>query len=562
VRVCLAPGRLFTPRPTRLWRLVLAVALSVALWPAGPAAAQTPPAAAAGTQPAAPEPLGRASPWGTVTGFLRAARRDDLARAAEYLEAAPRRGGTEALAGQLFTVLNLGLTVDIDRLSRSPDGDLDDGLPASRERVGAVELRSGTIDILLERFDRPGQNPIWLFTADTLLQVPAAAEELSEFSPEAYLPRALVEITFLSQPLYRWILAPLLLALAWILGSLLARAAIPLLRPVLRRLTGEHGDSFAALAPPLRLILVGVAIRVFTTLSTSLQGRQFWTRVAAVIVVIGVAWLAIRLSSIVSALVTRRLTLRRMFGRIAVVGLVGRLFRLFVVVVAALALLYRAGVDLTAILTGLGIGGLGLALGAQKTLENLLGGIMIIGDEPIRVGDFCRAGDQMGTVEDIGIRSTRIRTLARTVVAVPNGELATMNVENFAQRDKFWLHHTLGVRYETTPDQMRSLLAGVRAMLQAHPAVEHDGARVRFVSFGSSSLDLEIFAYVYAGDVAAFLEIQEGILLRVMEIVVESGTAIAFPSQTTYLAWDNQADAERKAAVEGMVKQRDEGQDA
>jgi MscS family membrane protein len=132
-------------------------------------------------------------------------------------------------------------------------------------------------------------------------------------------------------------------------------------------------------------------------------------------------------------------------------------------------------------MTGLGIGGLGLALAAQKTLENLFGGIMIITDEPLRVGDFCQVADHIGTVEDIGLRSTRIRTLARTVVAVPNGQLATMNVENFSLRDKLWLRHAIGLRYETSTDQMRHLLASVRSMLYAHPKIETESARIRFV---------------------------------------------------------------------------------
>jgi MscS family membrane protein len=263
----------------------------------------------------------------------------------------------------------------------------------------------------------------------------------------------------------------------------------------------------------------------------------------------------IRLSKVASELGTRQLRQRQLYGRIAMLALAGRLFRSLVVVVAALALLYRAGVDLTAILTGLGIGGLGVAFAAQKTLENLFGGISIITDEPMRVGDFCRIADQMGTIEDIGLRSTRIRTLSRTVVAVPNGQLATMNVENFSLRDKLWLRHTIGVRYETSADQMRHLLASVRAMLYAHPKIELDGARVRFIGFGGSSLDLEVFAYVYTADFNEFLAIQEDVLLRIMDIVAESGTSIAFPSQTTYIARDTPLDAARTQEAERQVRQ-------
>jgi MscS family membrane protein len=536
-------------RSTRTLRRWLAPVLAVILAPAG-LAAQTPslPAAPAApqAQPTPADPYGRSTPWGAVTGFVNAGDQRDFVRALQYLDTHLSGSRAEQLARQLFTVMNRGLNTDLDRLSRSPDGNLEDGLPPEQDRVGIINTPSGPLDVLVERVAQKDAAPVWLFSAHTLALVPRAAEETSTADPEDYLPRSLVETTILSQPLYRWLFVPLLLGVAWLLGSLVTRASLPLLRRPLRRLTGDYDERVAAeLAAPMRLVFVAIGLRAYSTVGLSLQGRQFWTSVSIAVGVVGLTWLVLRFSAIVLELAGRRLRHRRRFGKIAVLGLVGRLFRASIVVVAALVLLYRAGVDMTAILTGLGIGGIGIALAAQKTLENLFGGIMIISDEPVRVGDFCQVADQMGTVEDIGLRSTRIRTLARTVVAVPNGQLATMNVENFSRRDKFWLRHALGVRYETSPEQMRHLLAGVRAMLYAHPKVEQDGARIRFIGFGGSSLDLEIFAYVYAMDFSEFLAIQEDVLLRVMDLVAESCTSIAFPSQTTYLARDTPLDADR-----------------
>ena len=244
-----------------------------------------------------------------------------------------------------------------------------------------------------------------------------------------------------------------------------------------------------------------------------------------------------------------------MIGKIAMPVLIRRLFRTTVVVATALFFLHRAGADLTAILTGLSIGGLALASAAQKTLENLIGGVMIITDEPLRVGDFCRIADQMGTIEDIGLRSTRVRTLSRTIIAIPNGQLAVANVENFSLRDKFWFRHLIGLRYETAADQLRYVLAGIRTMLYSHPKVERDGARIRFVAFGGSSLDLEIFAYVTETEMPEFLGIQEDLLLRIMDIIAEAGTGIAFPSQTTYLAKDAPLDSQKKEEASTRVRQ-------
>ncbi len=206
-----------------------------------------------------------------------------------------------------------------------------------------------------------------------------------------------------------------------------------------------------------------------------------------------------------------------------------------------------------AILAGLGVGGLAVALAAQKTVENLFGGITVILDQPVRVGDFCRFGDRIGTVEEIGLRSTRIRTLDRTIVSVPNGHFASLELENYTVRDRMWLHPTISVRYETTPDQLRHLLVEVRRMLYAHPRVDPASARIRFVNFGAYSLDLEIFAYVMTPNYDEFLAVREDIYLRIMDLVEQSGTRFAVPAQTTYLARDAGLDMARREAAESQV---------
>ncbi len=531
-----------------------------------PALAQSPLATAAKpdtpAQQADEDPLGRTTPYGTVAGFIRGAKDNDYARAAQYLDTRKRGVAAEELAKQLRTVLDRGLKVDIDLISRKPEGDIQDESRATRERIGAVDTGAGKLEILLERIERHGEIPIWLFSSETLLLIPAAVEEIGSFNPEKYVPRILVDNKIASLPLYRLIGIIIGLALALGLGALVTRALIPLIRPLLRRMTGEEDDrTLRSIKAPLRLILISVAFRFFSTFSSSLQMRQFWTRVSVTVGILGMAWLLIKSSNIVAEFYTRSLRRRERPGKIALWTLVHRLFRTIVVLVTALVFLHRAGTDLTAILTGLGIGGLAIAFAAQKTLENLLGGVMIITDEPLRVGDFCRVADQMGTVEDIGLRSTRIRTLSRTVIAIPNGQLAVANVENLSLRDKFWFRHLIGVRYETTADQLRYVLAGIRTMLYSHPKVDRDGARIRFVGFGASSLDLEVFAYVTETEMAEFLHVQEDLLLRIMDIIAEAGTGIAFPSQTTYLAKDAPLDSQKREEATTQVRQwREKGE--
>lgn len=198
----------------------------------------------------------------------------------------------------------------------------------------------------------------------------------------------------------------------------------------------------------------------------------------------------------------------------------------------------RLGVPVYGIVAGLGVGGLAIALAAQPSIENLLGGLSLFADKPVRVGESCRYGDAQGTVEAIGMRSTRIRGADRTLTTIPNAALAKMPIVNLTRRDQMLIETVVGLRYETTPEQLRYVLVKLREMLLGHPRVNPDPARARFVGFGDSTLNIEVCAYVMTSDWAEFLGIREDILLRVMEIVEQAGTSMAFPSRTLYLGRD------------------------
>jgi MscS family membrane protein len=212
------------------------------------------------------------------------------------------------------------------------------------------------------------------------------------------------------------------------------------------------------------------------------------------------------------------------------------------------------GLPILSVLAGLGIGGLAVALALRPTLENLVGGVMLYIDRPVRVGDFCSFGDQKGTVEDIGIRSTKLRALDRTVISVPNAQFADMQIVNWAHCDRMLIDETVGVRYETTPDQLRFLLARLREMLHAHPRVDGETVRVRLTGYGDSALQIGIRIYVLTREWNDFFAVREDIFLRVYDIVIQAGSGFAFPSQTLYMARDNGLDATRREEAETTVK--------
>lgn len=223
-------------------------------------------------------------------------------------------------------------------------------------------------------------------------------------------------------------------------------------------------------------------------------------------------------------------------------------------VLAILFLLQNFGFDIAAIMAALGVGGIAVALASQKSVENLFGGVVLALDQPIRVGDFGKFGDYKGTVEDIGLRSVRIRTLSRTIVSIPNASFADMSIETYTVRDMMWFNHIVGLRYETTADQIRYIVVEMRKMLLAHPKVSPDPSRVRFMAYNNYSQDIELFAYVLTDDYNIFMEIQEDLLLRIRDIVEASGSDFAFPSTTIYFERGSGLPKELQDKIGGEVR--------
>ena len=352
------------------------------------------------------------------------------------------------------------------------------------------------------------------------------------------------------------------LALTLILGffALLLRLAYRLSR----RGSNEHPfrRALAQMALPAFFIIATPAVAYLALVQINLRGSaaNALELVATAVIYLAGAWISWRLAPVVAeaAIASPHIPTDSVDAH-----LIRICTRLLGMVAGAVLLAMgadRLGIPVYGIVAGLGVGGLAIALAAQPTVENLIGGLSLFADKSIRVGDFCRCGTDAGTVETIGIRSTWIRGADRTLTTIPNAALSKMSVVNFGRRDKMLIQSTIGVRYETSPEQLRFLLAKIREMLLGHPRIHPDAVRARFIGFGASSLDIEVFAYVTTTVRAEFLAIQEDVLLRVMDLVEQCGTGFAFPSQTLYFGRDDGVDARRTEAAEAQVRQwRDEG---
>ncbi|MFI5119903.1 MAG: mechanosensitive ion channel family protein [Thermoanaerobaculia bacterium] len=509
--------------------------------PVSPALAQLlplpSPTPAAGAEPVG-DPYRRETPYGAFFGYIRAAQKENWPVASEYLQW-PKGGrfSREDLARQLKALLDERFVGDLEKLSRSSAGSFNDAFASGLDLVGHIEAGENSFDLLLVRTAQTEGPMIWLVSSQSLREVPAAFKVLTSPAVEGRIP------AFLKIPVGRfhlWQLLAFLLLIPLLYAA--SRLFVSGVFAVLRRLFVSHTWGTELLrgaagfrGPVALLLMVPLHRACVPQLGFPLLNRYYYTQFAWLVVIFGIAWLFFRLIDFANGRAALRLIAK---GATATSSLtIARmLLRGAVVTAAVLGALASFGINLTATLAGLGIGGVALAFAAQKSLENLFGGFVVLGDKIMRVGDTVRIGTAVGTIEDVTLNATRMRLFDRSVVTIPNGTLITAQIENRSRRDKFLVNPMLGLRIETTPSQMRAVLDGVRQRLAADPRVEKQTLRARFLRLGAYTLDVEVFAYVLAADYAAYLEVQEELLFVILETIEAAGTALAIPSQMSYVA--------------------------
>lgn len=490
------------------------------------------------------------TPRSTVQGFIAAARNVEYADAAKFLDLSdipePERAKRgPLLARELKIVLDQHLWVDLETLSDQPEGAMDDGLRSNQDRVGVIQTDHGAYEINLSRALATDGGGEWRFTTGTLERVEILYAETGYARVLAWLPEWATGMRVGNVEGWQWVS---LLLLAF-LAVLLSRAVTGLIYSMVRVLTRRTEPEFRnrmleSVRPPVQMICaLGVVVLGAAYLRLSVPARNNLAHAGVGLLLALAAWALMRLVDLAISRTLARMQARGRRSGVSTLVLMRRVLKAVIVVVAVLAMLQNLGFNVSGLLAGFGIAGAAIALAAQKSIEGMFAGLVLSADEPVRIGDLCRFGNQQGIVEEIGLRSTRIRTFDRTVVSVPNSELASVHIENFASRDRIRLLTTLTLRYETTQSQLTSVLAGLRQLLAADQQVSSNDIRVRFVSFGAYSLNIEVMAYVLTTDWEKFLEIQEELFLRFMALVRESGTDFAFPSQTLYMARDTMAEA-------------------
>jgi len=554
----------------RAFRLLSLVVYCLAL--ARPLTAQVSsilsPTAASPSQPAVPaDPLKRETPKGCLLGFIKAAGEERYGLAIQYFQPSTARHrpsveDEEELASQLFTILSVKFSGPLDFVSNDPLGHLDDGLPPDQEQIGGIRGLSEDFPILLVRVDDDQGRKLWYISRKTLSLVETAYDNLQFPVLEKNIPQTLVEHRFMAMPVWQWLalllFAPVALVLARIITSLVQ--AILRYRARKRGLTVGPRQPFFHPDPVTLSLAILIHFRFVGYIGTSILYRLYYRRIVLILLAAAFYWIVITVTRVISRRLGASLGNRGLYAERSIVSLVRRFVEVVVFIFVSLTVLKTLGVDVSTALAGVGIGGLALGLGAQKTFENVFGGVSILFDKVIVVGDTCKINNQVGTVEDIGLRSTRLRTPERTVLSIPNGVLSTSTIENLRFRDKFLCQQVIRLRYDLSPDHVRYVLEEIRELLLEDPKVEDSTSRVRFLRFAEYALEVEIYAYILEPEYNAYLATPKALLLRVMDTLEKAGAVLALPTQTTLVTQDSWIDPEKSRAARAAIeKARDPG---
>lgn len=507
------------------------------------------------------DPLGRNTPSGSVLGFLKAAQSGDYTIAAQYLQMSNARRQTEGekLAQQLKTVMDeSSFNGRVGNFTQA-EGVPQEGIPLGHQRVATMSSGDTEVNLDMVRVADPSAGKIWLVSSDTLAKVPELYDQVEARQVEHKLPAFLVKHEFGGMPLWQWVALIIAVPVAGALGWL----AIVLFEIPLRWWARRRGQmdvaNWRSVSAPAWLLVGTLFHQIFARyLGMPLLPRHYYFQVTSIALIVGATWLFWGGVYWFMRRMRNRALAHGHAGTGSLMLLGERIIKAAIFLVGVFLVLGSLGFDMKTALAGLGIGGLAIGFGAQQTIANLFGGVSVLGDEVIRVGDTCRFGDRTGTVEDIGLRSTRIRTDERTLVAIPNGTVATINVENLSRRDKILFKTNIGLRLESTADHVRYVIAEVRRLLYSHPKIETKTVRVRLIDISGTSLNIEVVSYILTQDFNEFAAVREDVLLRMMDIVEDAGTGLALPSQTLYLSRDAGVEKEKaEIAAKKIADMRD-----
>lgn len=479
-----------------------------------------------------PDSFGRDTPRHTVQGFISALGENDYLLASNYLNLSKSDNPT-TIVRQFKQALDAGGRFQPDlQINNTPEGNLTDQLPPSQENVGAINVGEKSVPLILERVVSKQGEQYWQFSTDTLSSIPEVIENTE--------PTLVSRYTFDSlegKKLFGYQVADLAAALMMTVGSfvftyIMVWLLYHLLRIVYPRVRGVPLPLPDKVVLPLAVVIMALILsEVMVYAGVSVTLREPINRFTEIASWLALTWLLLR---VIDAIFTRAVNLsykKNYTERVSILGLLRKVVKALLLIFAVIVIFGNLGFDLTTGIAALGVGGLALALGAQKTIENLVGSVVVVADSPVRIGDYCKFGTYEGTVIDIGIRSSRVRTLTRTVVTVPNGDFSSMQIENFTSRDMFRFFHQLYIKRTADIDVVFKMVKDLDEFIDEHYLTNQEWNQVNILELRQDCYIIQLQAYVNANGVTEFYDKQNVLFVDLLNQVAKYDVEHALPTQ-------------------------------
>ncbi|MEM9294099.1 MAG: mechanosensitive ion channel family protein [Acidobacteriota bacterium] len=522
----------------------------------------------------------RQSPRATMRTFLQAFDPEiqkggqNLSQAAACLDLGNLPPGLRSTEGPKRAV---ELKVVIDR-TRLVDFST---IPDDNEGEPFVFLRHEEGDVIIAR-QASGE---WLFTEETVANLPALwratrGEEMAEGVNEAQetlalwirsqLPDSLLVPTLLLER-WQWLGLGLLLAFGWLAGVVarwlvrgslrraLERGWVKVDRPLLSAVLRPLGWLVMTAAWWIGLYPLDLPLQV-----TALLYYVLWTTLA-----VAVVWLGFASVDVLAAVLEARAARTTSRYDDLLVPLVRKSLKVVVALLGLIFALQNLGFNITSVLAGLGIGGLAFALASQDAVKNFFGSVTILLERPFQIGDWVVVGGVEGTVEEVGIRSTRVRTFYNSLITLPNASFITASVDNYGERRYRRWSTRLGIAYDTDPEAVEAFCEAVRELIRRHPYTRKDSYHVYLNAFGDSALEILLYMFFETPDWATELQERHRLALSILRVAKELGVEFAFPTRTVHLMQDNAASEDpvpgpapdAAPALSGFRQRSDQNQD-
>jgi MscS family membrane protein len=483
----------------------------------------------------------RGNPRSSVAGYFIAARNGDFEKAARYLDSDYLPSWIEfpeetELAHQLKIALDRSNTwIDLDSVSEDPKGDQEDGLPADRDIIGQIKMPAKTVDILLQRVAREDGVKIWKFSNRTVAEIPQLYQHFGYKRFEEKLSRIFPDFIFLGWQSWQWVELLVYTGLAYLIASLVTWL---LSLPLRRQKTDRGRQSVRFVKGPIHIILwlliLHIGIQVIgpsATMHTVFMAGTLW--------IIALSWAAIRFIHLVFEWWADRLHKIEQSEIATLVRPLRTIAKIIVALTAALMWLSNIGFNISTLLTGLGVGGIAVALAAQDTLKNFIGSIMILLDKPYRIGQRIVVKGHDGVVEEIGLRSTRMRLLTGPQTTIPNDQMAMSDVENIGQRPHIRRLTNIAIAHNTPRVKVEKALDIIQKILDNHEGMDPKlPPRIYFNEFNPDSLNILVLYWYHPADYWAYLELCQRVNLQILLEFEKEGIQFALQANRTYLTQD------------------------